>query len=143
LGGETKGQLIFSIFDEKISKTLIDPTFVIDYPEDISPLSKPHRDKPGWVERFEGYIGGREICDGWSELTDPILQRQRWEFDAKAARKDKIEAQQMDEDFLEAMEYGMPPTGGIGIGMDRLTMFFTNTWSLKEIILFPTLRPEK
>lgn len=143
LGGETKGQLIFAIFDDKIAPTLMDPTFVIDYPEDISPLSKPHRNKPGWVERFEGYIGGKEICDGWSELTDPNVQRQRWEFDLKATRKDKIEAQQMDEDFLEAMEYGMPPLGGIGIGMDRLTMFFTNTWSLKEVILFPTLRPEK
>jgi lysyl-tRNA synthetase class 2 len=115
---------------------------VIDYPEDVSPLSKPHRSKPGWVERFEGYIGGREICDGWSELTDPEIQRQRWEFDMSAARKDKSEGQQVDEDFLEAMEYGLPPLGGIGIGIDRLTMFFTNTWSLKEIILFPTLRPQ-
>ena len=143
VGGETKGQLIFDIFDKQISKTLIQPTWVIDYPEDVSPLAKPHREKKGWVERFEGYIGGREICDGWSELNNPLVQRERWEFDLKAARKDKTEAQQIDEDFLEAMEYGMPPLGGIGIGMDRLTMFFTNTWSLKEVILFPTLRPQK
>lgn len=142
LGGETKGQLIFTIFDEKISKTLIEPTFVIDYPADISPLSKPHRTKEGWVERFEGYIGGKEICDGWSELTDPKVQRERFEFDSSAVRKDKEEAQHTDEDFLEAMEYGMPPIGGIGIGMDRLTMFLTNTWTFKEILLFPTLRPE-
>ena len=143
VGGETKGQIIFEIFDKKISKTLINPTWVIDYPEDVSPLSKPHRTKEGWVERFEGYIGGREICDGWSELTDPQVQRQRWEFDLKASRKEKEEAQHIDEDFLEAMEYGMPPLGGIGIGIDRLVMFFTNTWSLKEVILFPTLRPLK
>ena len=140
--GETKGQLIFEIFDKLISKDLIEPTWVIDYPADVSPLSKPHRTKSGWTERFEGYIGGREICDGWSELTDPQVQRQRFEIDTKIARKDKSEAQQVDEDFLEAMEYGMPPMGGIGIGMDRLVMFFTNTWSLKEVILFPTLRPE-
>lgn len=143
LGGETAGQLIFDLFDKKISATLIQPTWVIDYPADVSPLSKPHRTKPGFVERFEGYIGGREICDGWSELTDPAVQRQRWEFDVSAARKDKAEAQSVDEDFLEAMEYGLPPLGGIGIGMDRLTMFFTNCWSIKEVILFPTLRPEK
>jgi len=142
VGGETKGQIIFMIFDELISKTLVDPTFVIDYPADVSPLSKPHRTKPGWVERFEGYIGGKEICDGWSELTDPKVQRDRFEFDTKAVHKEKDEIQQTDEDFLEAMEYGMPPMGGIGIGMDRLTMFFTNTWTFKEILLFPTLRPE-
>ena len=141
--GETAGQLIFEIFDKLISKDLIEPTWVIDYPADVSPLSKPHRSRPGWTERFEGYIGGREICDGWSELTDPQVQRERFEIDTKIARKDKSEAQQVDEDFLEAMEYGMPPMGGIGIGMDRLTMFFTNTWSIKEVILFPTLRPEK
>jgi len=142
LGGETSGQLIFDIFDKKVAKDLIEPTWVIDYPGDVSPLSKPHRTKPGFVERFEGYIGGREICDGWSELTDPAVQRARWEFDTQAVRRDKAEAQSVDEDFLEAMEYGLPPLGGIGIGMDRLTMFFTNTWSIKEVILFPTLRPE-
>lgn len=142
IGGETRGQLIFEIFDKLISKTLVTPIWVIDYPEDVSPLSKPHRTKPGWVERFEGYIGGKEICDGWSELTDPLVQRSRWEFDSQASRADKSEGQQIDEDFLEAMEYGMPPLGGIGLGIDRLTCFFTNTWSLKEVILFPTLRPE-
>jgi len=142
LEGETKGQLIFLVFDKLVAKTIIEPTWIIDYPEDVSPLSKPHTTKAGWVERFEGYIGGREICDGWSELTDPAVQRQRWEFDVKATREDKTEAQQIDEDFLEAMEYGLPPLGGIGIGIDRLTMFFANTWSIKEVILFPNLRPE-
>lgn len=143
VGGETKGQVIFMIFDHLIPKTLIEPTWIIDYPEDISPLSKAHRTKPGWVERFEGYIGGKEIADGWSELTDAKIQRERFEGDAKAVRKDKSEAQQVDEDFLTAMEYGMPPLGGIGIGIDRLVMFFTNTWAIKEVVVFPTLRPEK
>ncbi len=142
VGGETKGQLIFTIFDKLVARTLIKPTWIIDYPKEISPLSKDHRTDNGWVERFEGYIGGKEICDGWSELTDPLEQRARFEADVKAARKDKEEAQQIDENFLEAMEYGMPPLGGIGIGIDRLTMFFTNTWSIKEVILFPTMKPE-
>lgn len=143
LGKETKGQLIFSIFDHTIPKTLISPTWIIDYPEDISPLSKQHRSKPGWVERFEGYIGGKEIADGWSELTDPAIQRDRFTKDTNAERKDKEEAQQLDEDFLMAMEYGMAPLGGIGIGIDRLVMFFTNTWAIKEVVMFPTLKVER
>lgn len=143
LGGESKGQLIFIIFEHLVTDNLIEPTWVLDYPRDVSPLSKGKPDESEWVERFEGYIGGKEICDGWSELTDPAEQRQRFESDTKAVRKDREEAQQVDEDFIEAMEYGMPPIGGIGIGIDRLTMFFTNTWSIKEVILFPTLRPEK
>jgi lysyl-tRNA synthetase class 2 len=143
LAGQTKGQLIYNIFEHKVTDLLEGPIWIIDYPEDVSPLSKAHQDKPGWVERFEGYIGGKEICDGWSELTNPIEQRQRFEADTKAARKDKEEAQQVDEDFIEAMEYGMPPIGGIGIGIDRLTMFFTNTWSIKEVILYPLMRPTK
>lgn len=141
VGGENKGQLIYTIFEHKVTDLLIDPVWIIDYPEAVSPLSKSKADEPGWVERFEGYVGGKEICDGWSELNDPLIQRKRFESDVKAARKDREEAQQVDEDFLEAMEYGMPPIGGIGIGIDRLTMFFTNTWSIKEVILFPTMRP--
>jgi lysyl-tRNA synthetase, class II len=143
VGGETKGQLIFAIFEHSIPKQLNEPTWIIDYPEDVSPLSKAHRSKPGWVERFEGYIGGKEICDGWSELTDPQIQRERFTNDTKASRLDTEEAQQIDEDFLLAMEYGIPPLGGIGLGIDRLTMFFTNTWVIKEVIPFPTLRSEK
>jgi lysyl-tRNA synthetase, class II len=143
MGEETKGQLIFAIFEHQIPKLLINPTWIIDYPEDVSPLSKSHRTKSGWVERFEGYIGGKEICDGWSELTDPQIQRQRFTKDLKVARKDKEEAQHIDEDFLTAMEYGMPPLGGIGIGIDRLVMFFTNKWAIKEIVLFPNLRVTK
>ena len=143
VGGETKGQLIFAIFEHAIPKLLHEPVWIIDYPEDVSPLSKAHRNKEGWVERFEGYVGGKEICDGWSELTDPQIQRSRFTKDTKIVRKDKEEAQHIDEDFLTAMEYGMPPLGGIGIGIDRLTMFFTNIWAIKEVILFPTLRSEK
>lgn len=140
VGGETKGQLIFMLFDHTIPKQLVEPTWIIDYPADISPLSKNHRSKPGWVERFEGYIGGKEIGDGWSELTDPRIQRERFTTDSKAARVNKDEGQHVDEDFLAAMEFGMPPTGGIGIGIDRLTMFFTNKWAIKEVVLFPTLK---
>lgn len=140
IGGETKGQLIFAIFEHTIPEKLIEPVWIIDYPEDVSPLSKNHRSKPGWVERFEGYIGGKEICDGWSELTDPLIQRQRFENDQKASRKDKSEAQQVDEDFITSMEFGMPPMGGIGIGIERLVMFFTNTWAIREVMLFPTLK---
>lgn len=143
LGKETKGQLIYMTFEHLVTEQLIEPIWIIDYPKDVSPLSKAKPENDGWVERFEGYVGGKEICDGWSELTDPIEQRERFEADVAVARKDTQEAQQVDEDFLEAMEYGAPPIGGIGIGIDRLTMFFTNMWSIKEVILFPTLRPEK
>lgn len=143
VGGETKGQLIFAIFDHTIPKMLKEPTWIIDYPQDISPLAKPHRSKPGWVERFEGYVGGKEVFDGWSELTDPQIQRAMFTRDEKAARKDKEEAQHVDEDFLTAMEYGMPPFGGIGVGIDRLAMLFSNTWMIKEQILFPNLRKEE
>jgi len=140
--GETWGQLVYRIFEHLVTDKLIEPIWVIDYPRDVSPLSKAHVVNGDWVERFEGYIGGKEICDGWSELTDPIEQRERFEADVATARKDREEAQQVDEDFIEAMEYGMPPIGGIGIGIDRLTMFFTNTWSIKEVILYPLMRPK-
>jgi lysyl-tRNA synthetase, class II len=143
VGGENKGQLIFTIFDHLVTKKLIEPVWIIDYPKAVSPLSKNISGEENWVERFEGYIGGKEICDGWSEINDPVIQRARFEEDVAMARKDKEEAQQVDDDFIEALEYGMPPLGGIGIGIDRITMFFTNTWSIKEVILFPTLRPEK
>jgi len=139
--GETKGQLIFEIFDKLISKDLIEPTWVIDYPADVSPLSKPHRTKSGWTERFEGYIGGREICDGWSEIVSPIEQRERFETEQKNLKAGDEEAQPLDEEFLEALSYGCPPLGGIGIGIDRLVMFLTNTWSIKEVIPFPLMRP--
>lgn len=142
-GEETKGQIIFAIFDHRIPKTLKEPTWIIDYPADVSPLARPHRSKSGWVERYEGYIGGKEIFDGWTEITDATIQRQAWEKDQNAVRADKEEAQHVDEDYLAAMEYGMPPYGGIGVGIDRLVMLFTNTWTIKELILFPTLKRDK
>ena len=123
-----------------ISHKLIEPTWVIDYPKEVSPLSKQHRNDDRFVERFEGYIGGKEIFDGWSEINDPLDQRSRFENEQKNLKAGNDEAQPTDEDFLEALEYGMPPLGGIGIGIDRLVMFLTNTWSIRETIAFPTLK---
>lgn len=136
----SRGAALFSLFEHLITDKLVNPTWVIDYPVEVSPLSKEHRTKEGLVERFEGYIGGKEICDGWSEITNALTQRSRFENEQKNLKAGDAEAQPMDEDFMEAMEYGMPPLGGIGIGIDRLVMFLTNTWSIRETIAFPTLR---
>ncbi len=143
IGEFTRGKALFAIFDKLVTPQLIEATWIIDYPRDVSPLAKKHRLQPEYAERFEGYIAGKEICDGWSEITDPIDQRQIFENEQKRMRSGDDEAHPLDEDFLEAMEYGMPPLGGIGVGIDRLVMFLTNTWSIKEVIAFPTLRPEK
>ena len=142
-GNESKGELIYLIFDRLIPPRLIKPTWIIDYPVEVSPLCKRHPTKKGWVERFEGYIGGKEVCDGWSEINNPLEQRERFENEQKALRAGKEDAHPIDEDFITALEYGMPTLGGIGIGIDRLTMFFADTWSIKEIILFPMLRPKR
>ncbi len=141
IGEFTRGKALFALFDKLVPQFLIDPIWIIDYPRDVSPLAKAHRSKPGLAERFEAYIGGKELADGWSEITDALDQRAIFENEQKRMRSGDSEAHPLDEDFLEAMEYGMPPLGGIGIGIDRLVMFLTNTWSIKEVIAFPTLRP--
>lgn len=141
IGEFNRGKAIFAIFDHLVPSHLIQPTWIIDYPKEISPLAKQHRSNSELVERFEGYIAGKEIADGWSEITDALDQRSRFENEQKHMRQGDAEAHPVDEEFLEAMEYGMPPLGGIGIGIDRLVMFLTNTWSIREVIAFPTLRP--
>lgn len=137
----TRGKALFELFDELVTPHLIAPIWIVDYPRDISPLSKQHRSNPEFAERFEAYIGGKELADGWSEIVDAVDQRKIWENEQTNMRHGDTQAHPLDEDFLEAMEHGMPPLGGIGMGIDRLVMFLTNTWSIKEVIAFPTLRP--
>ncbi len=139
-----KGKLIDEIFGEKCEGNFIQPTFITDYPKEMSPLCKEHRSNPELTERFELMVCGKEIANAYSELNDPIDQRQRFEAQLKLAEKGDDEASQfIDEDFLRALEYGMPPTSGLGIGMDRLIMFLTNNQSIQEVLFFPQMKPEK
>ncbi len=139
-GVYSDNKALFVLFDHLVTPQLIQPSWVIDYPQEVSPLAKGHRSKPGRVERFEGYIGGKEICDGWSEIVNPLEQRRRFETEQKNLRAGDKEAQPLDEDFIQALEYGAPPIAGIGIGIDRLVMLLTNTWSIREVIAFPLMK---
>ena len=139
-----KGKLIDEIFGAKCEGNYIQPTFITDYPKEMSPLCKQHRDNPDLTERFELMVCGKEVANAYSELNDPIDQRERFEEQLRLAEKGDDEATQfIDEDFLRALEYGMPPTSGLGIGMDRLMMFLTNNASIQEVLFFPQMRPEK
>ena len=140
-GNPNRNKKLFALFETLVAPKLINPTWVIDYPREVSPLSRAHRIKPDRVERFEGYVGGKEICDGWSEIISGIEQRQRFEQEQKNMQAGDTEAHPLDEEFITALEYGCPPLGGIGIGIDRLVMFITNTWAIREVIPFPTLKP--
>ncbi len=138
-----KGKLIDEIFGEKCEHHYIQPTFIIDYPKEMSPLTKEHRTNPDLTERFELMVNGKEIANAYSELNDPIEQRERFEEQLKLSEKGDDEAMFIDQDFLRALEYGMPPTSGIGIGIDRLVMLLTNNSSIQEVLFFPQMRPEK
>lgn len=142
VGSFSKGKAVFSIFEHLVTGKLIEPTWIIDYPIEVCPLQKAHSEKPGYAERFEGYIGGIEYADGWTEITDPVDQRERFETEQKNLRAGDEEAHPLDENFIESLEYGMPPLGGIGIGIDRLVMFLTDNWQIKNVIAFPTLKPK-
>ena len=130
------------VFSELVEPHLIQPIFIVDFPKEISPLAKSREDDPNYVERFEPYVAGREIGNAFSELNDPFDQKERFEDQVKQREAGDDEAFMMDEDYVRALEYGMPPTGGLGIGIDRLVMLFTNSHSIRDTILFPLMRPE-
>ena len=142
-GDETKGKIIAELFDRFVEPKLIQPTFITDHPIEVSPFAKKKPDNPEFVERFEFFICGMEVGNAFSELNDPIDQRQRFLEQANSLEAGDDEAFMVDEDYLRALEYGMPPTGGLGIGIDRLTMLLTNQYSIRDVILFPQMRPER
>jgi lysyl-tRNA synthetase class 2 len=138
-----RGKLIDEVFSEKVEANLIQPTYITDYPLEMTPLAKKHRSKEGLVERFELFVNGKEIANAYSELNDPIDQKERFEDQLKLAARGDDEAMAMDDDFIRALEYGMPPTSGLGIGIDRLVMLMTNQSTIQEVLFFPQMRPEK
>ena len=138
-----RGKLIDELFSEKVEANLIQPTFITDYPLEMTPLAKKHRTKDGLVERFEIFINGKEVGNAYSELNDPIDQKERFEDQLKLAARGDAEAMVMDDDFVRALEYGMPPTSGLGFGIDRLVMLMTNQSTIQEVLFFPQMRPEK
>jgi lysyl-tRNA synthetase class 2 len=138
-----QGKLILEIYEKTTESELWDPVFVIDYPKEVSPLARDHREMPGLVERFEGIVAGRELCNAFSELIDPVEQKARFDDQARAKAAGDDEAMPIDEDYVRALEYGLPPTGGLGIGFDRLVMLLADVQTIRDVILFPTLRPER
>jgi lysyl-tRNA synthetase len=141
--GWGSGRLMSEVYDATCQAKLLEPTFVTDHPREVSPLARAHRDDPLLVERFEVVIAGEELGNAYSELNDPVDQRNRFEAEARAKAAGDEEAEDLDEDYIRALEYGLPPTGGLGIGVDRLVMLLAGVGSIREVILFPTMRPEE
>jgi lysyl-tRNA synthetase class 2 len=137
------GKLLLEIYEKTTEPELWGPVFVLDYPKEVSPLSRDHRSRSGYVERFEGIVAGRELCNAFSELVDPVEQRQRFEEQAAGRSAGDEEAMAVDEDYLRALEYGLPPTGGLGLGIDRLVMLLSGAEAIRDVIAFPTMRPEQ